>query len=111
MASAISGTWQMSATKGRSSARPMRETFTQAFEHVELALDGEDGAVELARRASGVHAELREDVLHVTLDGELGDAERAGDLAVPAPTATSLSTSSSRGERPAARSRASACSS
>ena len=34
----------------------------------------------------------------MTLDGELGDAERAGDLAVPAPTATSLSTSSSRGE-------------
>ena len=99
MASAISGTWQTSATRGRSSARPMRVTFTQAFERVELALDGEDGAVELARRVpSGVHAELREDVLHVTLDGELGDAERAGDLAVPAPTATSLSTSSSRGE-------------
>ena len=34
----------------------------------------------------------------MTLDRELGDAERAGDLAVLAPAATSFSTSSSRGE-------------
>ena len=54
MASAISGTWQTSATRGRSSARPMRETFTQAFERVELALDGEDGAVESSLAACRV---------------------------------------------------------
>src|SRR5439155_17219711 len=43
----------------------------------------ESGAIEARRRASRWQIKLVQDVLHVSLDGELGDRELLRDLAIP----------------------------
>ena len=52
------------------------------------------------RRRAGGHAELREDVAHVTVDGALAEDQLGRDRRFVCPAATRRSTSSSRGRQP-----------